>query len=145
MAGFNKINAFVEDLGTAKHNLSSDVLKVYLTNTLPVATNTVYNANGGILGGPPDLITAGGYVAGGATIGSVTWSNVTGTSSLTGANVVFTATTGFGPFQYIVVYNYTAAAKNLIGWYNYGSSVTLLASETFTVDFTTNTTILTVA
>ena len=146
MASFNKIDNFVNDLGLKVHNLSSDTIKVYLTNELPAATDTIYQASGDAgTNGPKDLATAGGYVAGGATVGTTAWANVSGTSSFTGANVVFTATTGFGPFQYVVIYNSTDATKRLIGWYNYGSAVTLLASETFTVDFTTNTTIFTVA
>ncbi len=145
MAAFNKINTFVQDLGAKKHNLVSDTIKVYLTNTLPTAANTVYNPNGGALDGPADLATAGGYTTTGTAVASQGWTNTTGTSAFTGANVVFTATTGFGPFQYVVLYNDTATNKELIGWYNYGSAVTLLASETFTVDFTTNTTIFTIA
>ena len=145
MAAFNKFNSFVQELGKGTHTLTTDAIKVYLTNTLPTATHTVYNANGGADNGPADLATGGGYTTTGTAIGSQTWTNTSGTSSFTGANVVFTATTGFGPFQYIVLYNNTSVTKELIGWYNYGSAVTLLASETFTVDFTTNTTIFTVA
>lgn len=53
MAAFNKFNSFVEDLSEKVHNLGADDLKVYLTNTLPVATNTVYNV-------PADLTTGDG-------------------------------------------------------------------------------------
>ena len=136
MATFNKFNAFVQSVGDGLLNLNTDSLKVYLTNTLPVATNTVYNT-------PADLATSGGYTAGGAVIGSTAYSQTSGTASLTGSDVVFTATTGFGPFQYAVIYDNTAASKNLIGWFDYGSAVTLGALETFTVHW--GTTILTIA
>jgi hypothetical protein len=122
---FNKFNCFVGDLGLKLHNLNTDTLKVYLTNTAPAAGNTVYNT-------PADLSTGGGYTAGGSSIGNA-YSQASGTGTLTGSNVVFTATTGFGPFRYAVLYNFTAAAQNLIGWWDYGSAVTLGASETFTV------------
>lgn len=127
MAAFNKFNAFVADLGLKVHNLNTDSLKVYLTNTTPVATNTVYNT-------PADLGTSGGYTAGGAAATNA-YSQTSGTATLSGTDIVFTATTGFGPFQYAVLYNNTAGSKQLIGWWDYGSAVTLAALETFTVDF----------
>lgn len=136
MATFNKFNAFVADVGNKVHDLNSDSLKVYLSNTTPVATNTVYNT-------PADLGTSGGYTAGGAVIGSTAYSQTSGTASLTGSDVVFTATTGFGPFQYALIYNNTAGSKQLIGWFDYGSAVTLGALETFTVHW--GATILTIA
>lgn len=127
MASFNKFDCFVGDLGLKLHNLDTDVIKVYLTNTAPSASNTVYNT-------PADLATSGGYTAGG-TDAQCTYSQTSGTGTLAGTDIVFTATTGFGPFQYAVLYNNTSATKPLIGWWNYGSAVTLAASETFTVDF----------
>jgi hypothetical protein len=50
-----------------------------------------------------------------------------------------------GPFRYAVLYNDTptSPADPLIGYWDYGSSITLASGETFTVDFGTN--ILTVA
>lgn len=127
MASFVKFYCFVEDLGLKKHNLDTDTLKVYLTNTAPTQSNTVYNT-------PADLSTSGGYTAGGADATGV-WTQSTGTAQLAGTDIVFTATSGFGPFRYAVLYNDTAAAKNLIGYWDYASAVTLGASETFTVDF----------
>lgn len=133
---FNKFNCFVQDVGDKLHNLNADTLQVYLTNAAPVATNTVYNT-------PADLATSGGYTAGGAAVSSSAYSQTSGTASLTGTGPVFTATTGFGPFRYAVLYNNTAAGKNLIGWWDYGSSISLGAGETFTTAFGAN--ILTLA
>ena len=48
MALFNKFNLTVQDLGAGVMNLTSDTIKVMLTNTPPVATNHVY---GDISGG----------------------------------------------------------------------------------------------
>jgi hypothetical protein len=41
-----------------------------------------------------------------------------------------------GPFRYVVLYNDdpTSPADPLIGWYDYGSDVTLQDTETFTID-----------
>ena len=141
MAAFNKINAFVENLAEKVHNLGSDTLKVMLTNTTPVATNSV----------KADLteISAGnGYTAGGtqATVASSAQSS--GTYKLTLDDVVFTAAGGsIGPFRYAVLYNDTptSPADPLIGWYDYGSSITLADTETLTVDFDATNGVLTLA
>ena len=41
MATFNKFQAFVENLAEKGMNLGADTLKVALTNTAPVATNSL--------------------------------------------------------------------------------------------------------
>ena len=136
MAAFNKFQQFVGDVGLGVHNLDTGVLRIHLTNTAPVATNTVYNPSGGTNDGPADLATGGGYTAKGVDT-AATYSQSGGTGSCVGTDVVWTATTGFGPFRYVVLYNDTptSPADPLIGWWDYGSSITLLASETFTTDF----------
>lgn len=141
MATFNKINAFAENLAEAVHNLGSHTLKIMLTNTAPVATNSVR----------ADLteISAGnGYTSGGtqATISSS--AQTSGTYKLVLADVVFTASGGtIGPFRYAVLYNDTptSPADPLIGWWDYGSSVTLADTETFTTDFSADNGVLTLA
>jgi hypothetical protein len=129
----------VENLAEKVHNLGSDTLKVMLTNSAPVATNTV-------LANLTDLSTANGYTAGGtaATISSSAQSS--GTYKLVLADVVFTASGGsIGPFRYAVLYNDTATNDELIGWWDYGSSITLASTETFTVDFDATSGVLTIA
>jgi hypothetical protein len=131
MAAFNKFNDFAEQLGLGKHNLNTDTLKVMLTNTAPVATNTVF-AN------ITEITAQNGYTAGGEDTQN-TYSETSGTGSCVGVDVVWTATgAGFGPFRYVVLYNdtQTSPAKPLIGWWDYGSSISLTtAGETFTTDF----------
>jgi uncharacterized protein (DUF2252 family) len=129
MAAFNKFDSFVEALAEKTHNLGSDVLKVMLTNSAPLATNTV-KAN-------ITEITAGnGYTAGGNTATVSTSAQTSGTYKLVLADpATWTATGGsIGPLRYAVLYNDTATSKELIGWWDYGSSVTLATGETFTVD-----------
>jgi hypothetical protein len=141
MATFNKFNAFVENLAEKVHNLGSDTLKVALTNTAPSAANSVF----------ADIteIAAGfGYTAGGtqATISSSVQS--AGTYKLVLADVVFTASGGsIGPFRYVVLYNDTptSPADPLIGYWDYGGSVTLADGETFTWDADASAGILTLA
>jgi len=139
MATFNKFNSFVEAVAEKAHNLGSDTLKVLLTNSAPVATNTV----------KADLteISAGnGYTAGGTQATQSSSAQSSGTYKLVLADVVFTASGGsIGPFRYAVLYNDTAASDELIGWWDYGSSVTLASGETFTVDFDGSAGVLTLA
>ena len=129
MATYNKFQAFVENLAEKSHNLGSDTLKVMLTNTAPVATNSV----------KADLteISAGnGYSAGGGTVTVTASSQTSGTYKLVANDVVFTASGGsIGPFRYVVLYNDTSTGDMLIGWWDNGTSITLGDGSTFTVDF----------
>jgi len=142
MAVFNKIQAFVEHAAEKVHNLGADVLKIMLVNSpAPVATNSV----------KADLteITAGnGYTAGGTTVTITGSSQTSGTYKLVGSDVVFTAAGGtIGPFRYAILYNDTptSPADPLIGWWDYGSSITLNDAETFTVDLDATNGILQIA
>lgn len=128
MAAFNKFNSFVEALAEKVHNLGSDTLKVVLTNTAPVASNTQ-------LSNITQIANGNGYTTGGlaATISSSAQSG--GTYKLVLADIVWTASGTMGPFQYAVLYNDTATNDELIGWWDYGSAVTLASGETFTVDY----------
>ena len=140
MATFNKFNSFVEDLAEKVHNLGSDTLKIALTNSAPVATDTV-------LANITQISNGNGYTTGGATASITSSSQTSGTYKLVLGDVTFTATGSMGPFRYAVLYNDTptSPADPLIGWYDYGSSVTLAANETFTVDFDPSNGVLTLA
>jgi len=140
MATFNKFNAFVEDLAEKAHNLGSDVLKVALTNTAPTAADTTWNTTS-----HPAPAAANGYTAGGNTPTISASAQSSGTYKLTLADTTFTAAGGnLGPFRYAILYNSTASAKP-IGWWDYGSSITLADTETFTVDFDGTNGVLTIA
>lgn len=138
MATFNKFNSFVEALAEKVHNLGSDTLKVALTNTAPVATNTQ-------LSNITQIAAGNGYVTGGNTATLTSSSQTSGTYKLVLADVVFTATGSVGPFRYAVLYNDTATNDELIGWWDYGSSITLANGETFTVDYDPTNGVLTIA
>ncbi len=129
MAAFNKFNAFVADVANKVHNLGSDTLKVMLTNTAPVATNAVKSDI-------TEIAAGNGYSAGGSQATQVSSSQSSGTYALKLNNVTFTAAAGaIGPFRYCVLYNSTAASGNLIGWYDYGTALTVTAGNSFQVQF----------
>lgn len=131
MAAYNKFNQFVEDLAKKKHDLSADTFKVMLTNSAPVAANS-------IKADITDIAAGNGYAAGGTATTITSCVQTAGVLKAIFTDVVFTASGGtIGPFRYVVLYNDTQAtpAKPLIAWYDYGSNLTLNSSETFTVDF----------
>ena len=140
MASFVKFNVFVADIGLEKHQLNTDTLKVYLSNEAPVvASDAAYRAAGGADTGPEEIANGNGYTAGGEDVTN-TWSQTGGVATLAiGADVVWTAAGGtIGPFRYAVLYNDTDAGKVLIGYWDYGSAITLQIGETFTFDMTTS-------
>jgi hypothetical protein len=131
MAVFNKFQCFVGNVAAALHNMltgTPQVYEVYLTNTLPLAANTVY-------GTPADLATGNGYTAGGVSIGTITGVDTSGVFSFSGGtNPAWTAAGGsIGPFEYAILYNATSPTKPLIGWWDYGGPITLTNGNTFTV------------
>ena len=73
MAAFNKFNCFVGDVGLQLHNLNTDTLKVMLTNTTPVATNTIktnlteISAGNGYTAGGVDTVSTATFTAADAT------------------------------------------------------------------------------
>lgn len=140
MVAFNKFNAFTEDVAEKAHNLGSDTLKVALTNTAPTAADTTWNTTS-----HPAPAAANGYTAGGNTPTISSSAQISGTYKLVLADTTFTASGGnLGPFRYAILYNSTASAKP-IGWWDYGSSITLADGESFLADFDGSAGVLTLA
>jgi len=134
MASFNKFQQFVEDLAKGVHNFTSDAtcsVTVALTNNAnaPVATNAVL----------ADLTEIAYTNLSSRIITGITAEHTTGTVTFTANDLVLTASGAVATFRYVVLYNDdpTSPADPLIGWYDYGSDVTLANGETFTIDFTT--------
>ena len=146
MATFNKLNGFVEHLSEGVHNLGSNQIVVALSNTAPGSETT-----------PPTGSTAACILANVTQVSYTNCSsrNVTtsaseqtsGTYKLTLTDLVLTASGSVGPFRYVYLYNDTASspADPLIGYYDYGSSITLANGETFTIDFDGSNGVLTLA
>ena len=129
MAAFNKFNHFVLALGQGLHHLhaAGDTLNLYLTNNAPDAD---LDSNKADLAG---ITEENGYAAADAIND---YAEAAGVGTLTCTDKVWTAAGGsFGPFRYVVLYNDTHASDALIGWWDYGSAITVLTGETFTVDF----------
>jgi hypothetical protein len=129
MASFNKFNAFVADVANKVHNLGSDTLKVMLTDTAPVATNSIKS-------NITEISAGNRYSAGGTAATITSSSQSSGLYKLIGNNVTFTASGGsIAQFRYAVLYNSTPANGNLIGWWDYGSEVNVTNGNSFQVQF----------
>ena len=136
MAAFNKVNDFVE-YAVEGMNLGSDTLKVTLSNTAPGSESTPPTGDGaGILANVTQISNIGNISN--VTLSSVTSSQTGGTYKLSAADKELAATGTVGPFRYIYIYNDTVANDPLIGYYDYGSAITLQNGDKFTVDFGTN-------
>lgn len=130
MASYNKFNDFSEQLVNGVHDFDANTFKVALSNSAPTASNTV-------LADITQISGANGYTTGG-TATTIAVSETSGTTTVTGTQVVFTASGGsMGPFRYVVLYNDSATSPldALVAWWDYGSSITLADGETFTVKF----------
>ncbi len=128
MSSFNKFNRFVEAIAEKVHNLQSDTLKVVLTNSAPTSSNTQ-------LSNLTQISNGNGYTTGGTATTVSSSAQSSGTYKLVCTDVVFTASGSVGPFRYAALYNSTASNSELIGYWDYGSSITLASGDTFTVDF----------
>lgn len=141
MAAFNKFNQFVEDLAKKVHNLNSDTLKILLTNTAPTSSNAVK-------ADLTEISSGNGYTAGGTQAAFSSGAQASGTYKLVLSDVTFTASGGsIGPFRYAVLYNDTptSPADPLIGYWDYGTSITVTSGNSFLVDLDATNGVLTLA
>ena len=117
---------FLVALASKKHNLASDTLKLALSNTAPTqATDDTFSDI-------TEIAAGNGYIAGGLTLDSVTVTVSSGVLTVDFANEVLTASGGsIGPFRYVVIYNDTATNDELIGYFDLGSSQTVLDGQSY--------------
>jgi hypothetical protein len=130
MATYNKFNSFVEALAEGKHNLASDTLKVAFSNAsnAPSASDDVKLA---------DITTIIATNLGDLSLSVSSSHQTAGTYKLVVADKTLTASGAVPAFRYVIIYNDTAANKELICFFDYGSEVTLASGDTFKLDFGT--------
>jgi hypothetical protein len=130
MATYSKYDDFTEQLCRAKHDFGSHTFKVALSNGTPSAAHTTLSAI-------TELSTANGYTAGGATT-TIGISETGGTVTVTATDPAAWTASGAGiTFRYAALYNDTATspADALVAYWDNGSSTTVTAGNTLTVDF----------
>ena len=127
MATFNKFNAWVENMVEVA-NLGSDQFVIALTNTAPSASNSVL----------ADITQISYTNLSSRNVTTASSTQTGGTYSLTLNDLVLTASGAVASFRYVVLYDDTptSPADPLVGWWDYGSSLTMANAETFTIDFT---------
>ena len=129
MATYTKINAGTEALLEAI-NAGTAAWKAALSNTSPSALT-------GFVAGTNDLATVGGYTAGGNACTTTSSSQTAGTYTLVLANpATWTASgAGIGPFRYVILYDSTTNIP--VGFWDYGSSISLNGTnaDTFAASF----------
>ena len=132
MASYNKFESWVEYLCGAADVVGSggttaDMLDAYLSNTTPSASLD------SVIADLAEIATGNGYTGPVALNNEGTRSG--GTLTVTAESFTVTASGSVGPFQYVVVMDDTVTNDPLVCWFDYGSAVTLAASETFSVLF----------
>lgn len=136
MATYNKIADFVENVAEKVHNLGSDALTIALSNTAPGSETTPPTGDGaGVLAN----VTQVSYTNLSTRVITISSSaQASGTYKLILTDLVLTSSGGStGPFRYVYIYNDTPTSPldPLIGYYDYGSALTLNDGETLTIDF----------
>jgi hypothetical protein len=130
---FVLFNSLMGDVGAGSINLSTDTFKAVLSNTAPVASNTV-------LANITQISNGFGYTTGGVTLASVAWTHSgSGIWKFASANFEWNASGGsIGPFRYVPIYSDTSASDKLVGWFDFGSALTIPDGSFFRVEIGAN-------
>lgn len=130
MATVTIFDAFPEAAAEGVHNLAANTLKVALTNVAPSRSNTV-------LTDITQIAAGNGYLSGGVAATVTTSAQTSGVYTLILSGVSWTASGGdIAAHRYAVLYNDTAASKNLIAYADYGVSAVIANGNTDTANGT---------
>lgn len=124
---FTKINKFVLNLAQKSFNFGSDSLKVALSNSAPTVS-TVNQLS--------DITEISYTNLSARTLTTSSSTQTSGTYKLVVADLTLTASGGaVSAFRYIVIYDDTATNDEVVGFYDYGSSLTLNDGDSLVLDF----------
>lgn len=125
MPNWVKFNCFVEDIAEGVHNLGADTIMCALTNTAPDPSGDA------VLTDITQISATGGYAP--ATVTPTSSTQVGGTYAFVSSAFSWTASgADFDAFRWLVLYNDTAAGKNLIAFVDYGVPYALPSGQPFT-------------
>lgn len=125
MASLAKINSFVENLAEKQIDLSGAGLTVALTNTAHTSTWDEL----------ADLTEISYTNLSARTITVTSSAQTAGTYKLVLEDLVLTASGAVGPFRYVYIYDDSSTGDKLCWYYDYGSSISLANTDTFTINF----------
>jgi len=150
MATFNKVQGFVEHLANGAHDFGADQLVLALTNVDPGTDGVNASTAAGVLASLSAQVSYTNLSSRNLTVSGN--AQTSGTYKLTINDITLTSTLGStGPFRYVYIYNDSATTASdgwedpLIGYYDYGSSITLADGESLTVNFDDANGVLTLA
>jgi hypothetical protein len=125
VATYNKFEAWADTMPEGA-NLATDQFTLALSNVAPIAINSVL----------ADITEIAYTNLSARNFTTASSSQTGGTYALVLNDLVVTASGPVATFRYAVIYDDTVAGDPLVGWWDYGSSITMANAETFTVDFT---------
>lgn len=134
MSNFVFFHEFKRYLCDGTIDLDSHTFKAVLSNTAPSAANDTVLAN------ITQIANGNGYTTGGQALTSVTWSETgsgTGVWRWNAADFSWTATGGaIADFRYVIICDDTPSspADPLVGYWDYGTTLSITAGNTFNVD-----------
>jgi hypothetical protein len=131
---FTFFNEFLEDEGQGVHSLSTDTLKIALTQatgTTPFATTTDprWGSGGSTNFAAEEVVAGGNYVATGASI-SNTFSESGGTATLDGDDVTWSQNAA-NPTnaRWGIVYHNVSSGKEAVGFVDLGQTVDMSSNN----------------
>lgn len=127
MATWNKFHAWAKNMVTVA-NLDTDQFTIALTNTAPVAANSVL----------ADITEISYTNLSSRNITTTSSSQTGGVYTLAFQNLTLTASGSVPSFRYVVIYDNTPTSPldPVVSWFDYGSSITMANGETLLVEFT---------
>lgn len=129
-ATFTLTNDFIER-GLEVVNLATDAFKLVLSNS-------VIDASDAVLADITEIANGNGYTTGGLALTVSSSSQTGGTYKWVLDDLTIQASGGsVGPFRYLAIIDDTVATptKPIVGFMDYGSSVTLTDGQSLLVDF----------
>jgi hypothetical protein len=129
VSDFTFYDCVAQDTGRGVHNWDTDTLKIALSDDAPdIATHTV-------LADANEISAGFGYSAGGPTVVDTEFAQVDGVGTLIGDDLTITAVGGaIGPFRYAILYNADASGDPLIGFWDYGESISIDEGDALDID-----------
>jgi len=126
MTAGNRFNSWIEYVNEKSVNFQTDAFVIALTNSAPVATNSVL----------ADIteISYANLSSRALTVAAA--SQTGGTYTVTANQLTLTASGAVATFRYVVMYDSTPAGSPLVQYWDYGSAVTMQSGDTFVIGAT---------
>lgn len=110
---FTFYNSFAQRVADGTIDLDTHSFKCMLVASGYIPSGSLHAVKADVTN---ELPTANGYTAGGQALASVTWNQASGVATFDSADVVWTPAGGAITARYAVLYDDTAASKNLVGY-----------------------------